>query len=341
MEIIKFNEIKTRRKHLLSLSIYKMLDTYRPFEVYFDSFKKIISELSTKQTIFDIRVYFDYSCHKEIEPFIKEYPLIEFYKFNFPRLRISEYHHGVFGKLIGYYPIFQDYFNYEYIYVTDVLFEYKWYRFNDINFVLDNKINTYFYLLPKGEEKNKISLPLLTNIKINKLIFDSYITSIANGKYNDYIHKMLSEAKYSVTYNYDVKFPYGMDIYFINNIVYDNLYSGSVYARISYDLLRFISLLFKANYTKIYNLPKRSKDILEEIKKLSEIKFNSDDNTIKGTIISLIVKFINKYGRDDFLKLFYENQQKVIALFYIFIDKNKEKVNNDTLYELSELIKLK
>jgi len=341
MEIIKFNEIQTRRKHLLSLSIYKMLDTYRPFEVYFNSFKNILPELSTKQTIFDIRVYFDFSCHKEIEPYIKEYPAIEFYKFNFPKLRIGEYHHGIFGKLLGYYPIFQDYFNYEYIYVTDVLFEFKWYEFETINFIIDNNIDTFYYLLPKREEKDKISLPLLTKIKIEKSILDKFLNDIFNGFYNNIINTWLNNNNYLVIYNYDVKFPYGMDIYFINNIVYDKLTNGTVYAKISYDLLRLLTNMFKLNYTKIYNMPKRSKDILDQIKKLSEVKYNLEDKNIKGTIISLIVKFINKFGRDDFLKLFFEKQHRSISLFYKFIDKNIDKINNNTLYQLSEVIKLK
>ena len=342
MEIIKFNEIQTRRKHLLSLSIYKMLDTYRPFEVYFKAFKNILPELSTKQTIFDIRVYFDYSCHKEIEPFIKEYPAIEFYKFNYPKLRTGDYHHGVFGKLLGYYPIFHDYYDYEYIYVTDVLFEFKWYEFDDINFVIDKKIDTFYYLLPKShEKKNKIKLPLLTKIKIDKSLFDNYLNDIVNGLFDDYITNMLNDVKYLVTYHYDVKFPYGMDSYFINNIAYDQLLNGTVYVRITYDILRLLITMFKVNYNKIYNMPKRSKDILDELRKLSEIKYNLNDKAFKGTIISLIVKFINKFGRDEFKNLFLDNQHQAIELFYDFIDKNKDKVNNNTLHRLSEIIKLK
>jgi len=341
MEIIKYKEIQTRKKHLISLSIYKMLDTYRPFDIYLDGFKKILPYLSTNQDIFDIRVYFENSCQKEVEPFITEYPKIEFYKFNYPKLRISNYHHGVFGKLIGYYPLFYDYYNYEYIYITDVLFAPKWYNLESIKFIIDNKIDTYFYSLPKGEEKNKISLPLVTKIKLDKSFIDNYLHDIVNEKYNQHINDMITDPNFVVSYNYDVKFPYGMDNYFINEIVYDKLCSGSVYVKIAFDLIRLIKGMFKTNQNKIYNLDKKSKDILDELKKLVEIKNNSDDKTIKGTIISLIVKFIDKYGRDDFLNLFEENQKKVIILFYKYIDKNIDKVNTNTLYELSYLEKLK
>jgi len=99
--------------------------------------------------------------------------------------------------------------------------------------------------------------------------------------------------------------------------------------------------MYKLNYDRIYKMDQRSKDILEELRKLSEIKFNTDDKVIRGTIITLIVKFINKFGRHEFLKLFRDQAQSVISLFYKYIDNNKEKVDNNTLSELSEIIKLK
>jgi hypothetical protein len=340
MEIIKYYEIHTRRKYLISFSIFKMLDTYRPFDIYLNSFKNILSFLTTNQKLFDIRVYFDNSCHKDIEKYITEYSKTEFYRCNYQQFRINEYHHGVFGKLLAWLPLF-DKSDYEYLYIHDVLHRPDWIDFNSINFIIENKIDTYFYLLPRGEEKNKISLPLLTKIKLDKLILDNYLNDIITGKYNKLISDLILGPNFLVSYNYDVKFPYGMDSYFINEIVYDKLCSGSVYVKITYDLLRLIHSMYKLNYDKIYKMDLRSKNILEELRKLSEIKFNTDDKHIKASIVTLLVKFIDKFGRHEFMKLFDENQQKVIILFYNFIDDNKDKVNNNTLSELSEIIKLK
>jgi hypothetical protein len=339
MEIIKYNEINTRKKHLISFSIYKMLDTYRPFDIYLNNFKLLLPVLANNPLL-DVRVYFDNSCHKDIEPYIKEYPSIEFYKCNYPKLRINDYHHGEFGRLFGYYPLFEK-SNYEYIYITDVLFKPEWIDFKVINFMIENKIDTFFYLLPKGTDKNKISLPLLTRIKLDKDIIDNFLNDIIIGKYNDVIHKKLTDSNYLISYNYEVKFPHGMDSYFINEVVYDKLCSGSVYVKITYDLLRLIHVMYKLNYDKIHKMDQRSRDLLDELRKLSEIKFNTNDQAIRGTLITLLIKFIDKFGRNEFLKLFGENHQTVIRLFYKFIDDNKEKVNNSTLSELSEIIKLK
>lgn len=170
---------------------------------------------------------------------------------------------------------------------------------------------------------------------------DNFLNDITAGKYNNVIHKILTDPNFLVSYNYDIKFPFGLDSYFINEIVYDKLCSGSVYVKITYDLLRLIRSMYKLNYDRIYKMDQRSRDLLEELRKLGEIKFFSNDRHVKGTLISLIVKFIDKFGRSEFLKLFNKNQQKVIELFYKFIDSNKDKVMSSTLYELSEIIKIK
>jgi len=340
MEIIKYNEISNRKKHLISFSIYKTFDTYRSFEIYLNNLQYLLPFLKKNQELLDVRVYFDNSCQKEIEIYISKYPNIEFYKCNYPKLRINDYHHGKFGRFLGYLPLFGENI-YEYIYITDILYKPEWINFKEINFIIENKIDTFFYLLPKGDEKNRISLPLLTKIKLDKLILDNFLNDITIGKYDDFIHSTITNSKFLITYNYDVKFPDGMDLYFINNIIYDKLCSGSVYIKITYDLLRLINQMYKLNYERIYKMDQRSKDILEELKKLGEIKFNSSDTNIRGTIVTLLVKFIDKFGRDEFLKLFNDKQQKVIDLFYKFIDKNKDKIISSTLSDLSEIIKVR
>ena len=339
MEIIKYNEIKKPKKHLISFSLYKMLDEYRPFDGYFKNFKILLPYLLKNNELFDIRVYFDFSCQKEIEQFIKEYTEIEFYNFNYSKLRINQYHHGVFGNIVSLLPIFEN--SYEYIYITDVIFKIEWIHWSNINFIIKNKIDTFYYCLPYGNEKYEISLPLLTKIKIDISIFNKFIDDIANNKYDNIINNLLNNKENYIPYNYKIKLPYGMDIYFINNIIYDKLCNGSVYTEITYDLLRLINKMYKFNYNKIYNMDQRSQDILEELKKLSDIKYNVDDLNIKGMLISLIVRFIERFSRDNFIKLFDEKHQKVILLLYKYIDNNKDKINSNSLYSMSELIKLK
>ena len=140
MEIIKYNEILNKKKHLFSVSFFKMLDNYRPFDKYYNSFKLLMPFLGKNMDLFDVRIYYDISVENEIKSYIEEYSMIEFYKCNYQKLRIKEYHHGEFGKILGYLPLFYDPYSYEYVYITDVLFRPEWINFNDINFVIKNKI---------------------------------------------------------------------------------------------------------------------------------------------------------------------------------------------------------
>ena len=65
LEIIKYNEIKyyNRKKILLSISIFKMNNSYRKFDKYFNDLITILNHYYSYKNI-NIRVYFDDSCNK-------------------------------------------------------------------------------------------------------------------------------------------------------------------------------------------------------------------------------------------------------------------------------------
>lgn len=342
MEIIKYNEILDKKKYLFSISFFRMLDTFRSFEKTFNSFKSLLIALNSKQKIFDIRIYYDESVQTEVESIIKEYTNFEFYKFNYQKYKINKYHNGVFGNFANFLSLTSEYSKeYEYVYITDVDYKYEWIDWEIIDFIIKNNVNTFNYYLPSGGDQYKINYPIFTKNKINLSIINNFFIEIDKGKYNEVINNLLDTGKLKVTYNYKVLFPYKIDEYFLNNIIYQEVTNGSVYVEITYDLLRLIHRLYRYEYKKIYNLDSRSQEILEELRKLNEIKYNTSDLNIKGTIITLIVKFLNKFGREDFKNLFNDSHKKVINLFYTFVDKNEEKVNNNKLYKLSEFIKIK
>ena len=187
MEIIKYNEIFKKKKYLLSFSIYKMLDSYQPFDIYFNSFK---SFLNIKQDIFDIRIYFDYSVNNEIKNYINTNKDFEFYNFNYDKLRIGDYHHGVFAKFANFLSLTKEYSSeYEYVYLVDVLYNHKLINWDRINFIIKNNIDTFYHYFPKGDNKYKISLPLLTRKKIDVFLMNKYMNDIFIKKYDNIINK--------------------------------------------------------------------------------------------------------------------------------------------------------
>jgi hypothetical protein len=78
MEIIKYNEILTRKKHLLSLSIVKMKGPYREFDKYTRALDNILNHTHNNSYGFDVRVYFDDSCSNELQILIDKYKDVEF-----------------------------------------------------------------------------------------------------------------------------------------------------------------------------------------------------------------------------------------------------------------------
>jgi len=178
MEITKYNEIKSRKKNLISLVIFRMLDEYREFEKYLYHFNLLIRHLVNNTYDFDIRVYFDDSCHKDIESYITEFKEIEFYKFNFPPLRLGKHHNGTFGALVRLLPIFETEDKYEYIYIDDIDIPIEWVNWEIVDFIQKNNVDTYLYSLlghnkPWTNIKNayNIAYPLITRIKLSKNIF--------------------------------------------------------------------------------------------------------------------------------------------------------------------------
>jgi hypothetical protein len=87
LEIIKYNEIKySNKKILLSISIFKMYQSYRKFDKYYNGLINLINKYYTNSQI-NIRVYFDDSCVEEINSLLKKFPNVEFYKYNCPSLK--------------------------------------------------------------------------------------------------------------------------------------------------------------------------------------------------------------------------------------------------------------
>jgi hypothetical protein len=342
MEIIKFNEIKNRKKNIISLVIFRMLDEYRDFEKYLYHFDLLIKNLINNTYDFDIRVYFDDSSHKDIESYIKEFKNIEFYKFNFKPLKLGKFHNGTFGALIRLLPIFEN--EYEYIYIDDIDIPVEWINWEAVDFIFKNNIDTYLYSIAHHikpwfniNNKYNIEYPLITKIKLSINIFNKFINDLAGNKYNELVTKLINYKPYEFYYNYKVKCPYGIDKYFINNIIYDDLCKKITYTKINYDPSR----IFRFLYEHKYNLfTKRDIEIIEYLISIDKISYKTHESEIKRYTKILYLKFLDKLGKEYILKFLDTNQQKVFIEFYDFLDRNKDKINNSTLDSFSEFIKI-
>lgn len=344
MEITKYNEIKIRKKNLISLVIFRMLDEYREFEKYLYHFNLLIRHLVNNKYDFDIRVYFDDSSHKDIESFISEFSEIEFYKYNFTPLRLGKYHNGTFGALVRLLPIFETEDKYEYIYIDDIDIPVEWVNWEIVDYLFKNNVDTYLYSLshshkPWGNINNKynIAYPLITKIKLSKKIFDEFINDLVGNKYDKLVEKFINYRTSQYFYNYKVKCPYGIDKYFLNNIIYNDLSKGLTYTKISHDPTRIFRYLYEHKYN-LFN--KREIDIIENLISLDKLSYKTNDKEIRTSTKLMYLKFLDKLGRDHILTFLEESHKKSFLNFYKFIDENKDKIENKTLDSFSEFIQI-
>ena len=176
--------------------------------------------------------------------------------------------------------------------------------------------------------KYNLNFPLITNIKIPLWIFNKYINDVAIGTYKNVIDSILEYRKDRYKYNYDIKFPYGMDEYFTNNIIFNELCKKITYVRYDIEISR---ILTKILYTKI--LESRDKEILKTLLKISETSYKNTDLKIKRELNNTFIKLFNKLDRNKMDKYFSAtselNEINCVSEFYEFINKYKiDDINN-------------
>jgi hypothetical protein len=341
MEIIKYNTIQNRKRNLVSLSIFKMIDGYRNFNIYLNYLEKILNYFKQNKSLsLDLRIYFDHSCENEIKKYIDQNPLVEFYKFNYPPLRIGEFHNGTFGTLARLLPLFNDQHNYskdyDYVWIDDIDISPENIQDQQIDYLYKNEINTFYsslfcYYKPWNNvkyEKYNLNFPLITNIKIPAWIFNNYISNIATGKYKNIVDSILEYRKDRYKYNYDIKFPYGMDEYFTNNIIFTQLCEKITFVRYDIEISRILTKIY---YTKI--LEPKDKEILKSLLKLSETSYKNTNIKIKKEINNTFIKLFNKIDRNKMQKYFNAttelNEMNCVNEFYDFMNKYKiDDINN-------------
>ena len=296
IHIEKYNQIEIRNKNLISLSIFKMKGPYRSFDKYINYLKNLINNFYVKarDSNFDIRIYFDDSCANDLHKLIHTFKDIEFYKYNYEPLRIDEFHNGTFGSIIRLLPIFnKEDFSYEYIWIDDI--DIYQMDFNLIKIMKEKKINSLIYSMfcyyrPWIKSKYALNFPLITNIKLDIKMLMNFLDDLVNKKYKKEINEIILYRNDRYKYDYDIKFPYGMDEYFTNNIIYKDLIKHDMYVNYDYDISRILKKISLSNLIK----DKRDQDIINQLMKIGEILWKTDNFKIKNEIIYTFIKLLNR-----------------------------------------------
>jgi len=339
IQIEKYNQIENRRKNLLSFVIFKMIGPYRSFDKYINYLKNLINNFynKAKNENFDMRIYFDNSCKNEIKSLIEKYKQVEFYKYNYQPLRIGEFHNGTFGSIIRLLPIFdKEDFSYNYIWIDDI--DINDLDFNLMKLIKEKNIKTIIHSLfcynkPWIKEGNVINFPLITNIKLDINILLKYLDDIVNNKYKKIIDKIIKYRNDKYKYNYDVKFPYGMDEYFTSNIIYDDI-TKNQYINKEFNISRLLNKIYLSNLIT----DKRDSDIVKEIIDLIYLLWKTVDKKIRNEIINTYIKLINKIDKENMKKYFMLiNSSDCLNEFYNYL----QNIDLNTITDLYKLVPIK
>ena len=323
MEIIKINEIINRKNNLISMSIFKMEESYRDFDKYKRNLLNLLNFLEAIKRNFDVRIYFDDSCIDELLLIAKQFPNFEFYKFNYNKMKNGNYHFGVLGMMSRFLPMFEN--EYEYIYIIDIDIIPQKLKIEYFNTDFDTIILTRsFYNKPWTE---KIKYPIMggqfiTKNKIPIKIFNKFLEDVITNKYQKIIN-IVNEYN-----NKDQKrikkislFPYGMDEYFLNNIVYNYIIKGHVDIIIDTDLIYLIKKIYY-QYNNISNLDKKR---MYYIIKAHRIIYYNTKQEIHQELLKSYIELINILGKDTIIKYLKDNNKTNIESINLFFDNIKNK----------------
>jgi len=340
MEIIKYNEILNRQKHLLSFSIFKMYQSYRNFDKYTRKLEKLLNHTHNNNFGFDIRVYFDDSCHTEIKLFMNKFKNVEFYKYNFPPLRMGEFHDGTFGSLVRLLPIFEEYspqkevHKYNYVWIDDIDIIPKDLNLNDIYKKELKGFNTYFlsifcYYRPwiKSEHNYNMNFPLVTNIKLRMNIMTKFLDDLANNKFIDVIERILKFRPDRYNYDYPVRHPYGMDEYFTNYIIYDDLTKYSTYVLYQVEITPLLKVISYAD-----GIDNNYKEILKSLLDLHYLSYKATDLKTITNINNTYIKLFNKLDKQKLYSILDDKTLNCIKEYIEFLNKYDMKDINNFKY---------
>jgi hypothetical protein len=178
-----------------------------------------------------------------------------------------------------------------------------------------------------------MNFPLVTNIKLDINILLKYLDDIVNNKYKKIINKIIKYRNNRYKYDYDIKFPYGMDEYFTNNIIYKDL-TNNTYTNYDFDISRMLKKIYLSNLIT----DKRDSDIVKEIIDLIYLLWKTVDKKIRNEIINTYIKLINKIDKENMKKYFmFINSSDCLNEFYNYL----QNIDLNTITDLYKLVPIK
>lgn len=338
-----FNEIfnqfpKNQKINCISCSLFKLKKGYKFFNKYIwglKNVKRVANKLNFYLLLFiDDTIYNDKKIYNAVKHHIYDRKTI-IIKYSCPKFKNNEGNHrGLFGTLIRFFPLFDfPNNNFNIVFVMDVDYNPENEDYDKRYIVMyqllkkynaDILLHRYFgKRMPQWTEKNKpsfIANKIVSQKKIDYHVIVDYLNELLDEKSKIY-KKVFETTKNSLMYQnisyIDPAFNYGVDEYFLSDILYDYLIKNkyNVMYLVIYDIFSCIQVK--------YNLYKHDK-LKDEVEKF--IRFISDNN---NDSIPSIYKHIKSILNNNNMNITDEEQQ-IINKTYSYI----KQLNSDKNYSL-------
>ena len=269
IDIVK--DVSETYPNVISSSFFTMKDAYRSFAKYENALKHFL-EYTNQLDNFEVRIYTDDSGIDYALKVSQNIDNVSIYKFDCPEFKDDNYHIGTFGTLVRFMPLFEDH---EIVWISDIDIPSTYLDMNTLQLMEKHKSNIYIQTLICYERKvygrnntivaNKF---IVKNLKFSKALLTRFLNKISNGS----LKNIINDLNNANTRKPPSKIPYGIDEYFMNTSIYDNIRKRSlkVYVMKQYDAENFISSSLKEKdkllLVKNYNNP--TKESVAKIKEL-------------------------------------------------------------------------
>jgi len=335
------------KKNLISCSFFKMYNKgYKDFNLYINGLKKLYNYVN-KINNYTIRLFIDNTIFKDKELMIKIKKMnkIELVLYECKNLLLegTDYHEGLFGTLVRFFPIF-DFPNNDgkNIVLSDIDDIAIVNNIKELDIIYKNNKVKDIYILKKGNigknilfnynpYKNiltpySITCHLISFLRINNKVIIDFINMVndntnVNEKYS-YYYDIMKDLKNLNNKKYNSKFIFGVDEYFINKTLTEYLIDNRLPIAINfkfeitsiiYYILQYYSHINKIKIKlldKILNkilknikLENKHLSILEKYEIIDKIIYSNNELSLK--INEFVYKeFIKYYSRDEYNFLF-------------------------------------
>lgn len=246
IETIHLGSFKTDK--LISVSLFRMIDTYKNPLKYYIWLLEFVKNMNEINPTFKIAIFIDLSVTRNPDgtPYdygvkmieqLKNNNKLDIYLYNDERFKINKYYHdGTYGTFIRFLPSFNhnNFSKYKIVYISDIdftlqeLIDYKkiYTKFEKSKCKFSFVNSNICYPKPWVTKKQKFIIlggMIFSKIKLPENLLNDYLNKLNKNKID--LSQLLKDRR---TKNEKTGMPYGIDELFLNTIIYNYLLKNKI-----------------------------------------------------------------------------------------------------------------